>query len=94
MADMAYVEVRDYALWPKHIHGDDELKTNLLRLHQGQLIELEVDGFCGVWKRMKQGKNPKPTEGLKAIGNAREHWHQLFRKRPGDLVPIIFRREL
>ena len=54
---MAYVEVRDYVLWPKHIHGDDELKTYLLRLREGQLIELEIDGFCGVWERMNGAKS-------------------------------------
>lgn len=94
MTDKALVEVRDFALWPKHIHGDDKLKADLLRLREGQLIELEVDGFCGVWERMKQGKNPRPTEGLKAVGQAREHWHELFCKRQGALVPIILRGEL
>jgi hypothetical protein len=82
------VEIADYVLWPKHIHGNEQLKQSLLTLKGEQLVELEVDGVRGLWTRMAQGKNPRPTEGLKALGKARDHWHTLFRDRKGDLVEI------
>ena len=87
---MAVVEVRDYSLWPKHIHGDEKLRETLLGLAEEGLVELKVDGVRGTWKRMAQGKNPEPTPGLRALGAAKAHWHALFRERRGELVPIEF----
>ncbi len=84
---MSVVEIRDYALWPKHIHGNDELKKRLVEMRAGELIELKVDGIQGMWKKMDDGKDGRPTPGVKAIGKAREHWHGLQEKR-GELVSI------
>ena len=41
---MSIVEVRDHALWVKHIHGNERLKAKILGLSQGDTIELIVDG--------------------------------------------------
>ena len=87
-ATVAVVEIADYVLWPQHIHGDEQLKQALLASGDEQLVELEVDGVRGLWKRMEQGKNPRPTDGLKALDKARDHWHGLFRDRKGELVEI------
>ena len=84
---MSYVEVRDHALWLKHIHGNEELKAKLMSLNAGELIELEVAGFQGMWKKMDDGKDGRVTPGIKAIGKAKEHWHALQSKR-GELVSI------
>ena len=84
---MSIVEIRDHSLWPKHIHGNDELKEHLLNLEEGGLVELEVDGFRGMWKKMDAGKDGRATPGIKALGKAREHWHGLQDRR-GDLVSI------
>ena len=72
---MAMAEVRDHALWIKHIHGDNALTSKLDTIVAGALIELIVDGFRGQWRKMDDGKNGKPTPGLCAIGPARDHWH-------------------
>lgn len=84
---MSYVEIRDHALWLKHIHGNEELKSELMSLNAGELVELEIDGFHGMWKKMDDGKDGRPTQGIKAIGKAREHWHSLQSAR-GELVTI------
>ncbi len=84
---MSVVEIRDYALWPKHIHGNDELKDRLIKMSAGELIELEVDGVRGMWKKMDDGKDGRPTPGVKGIGKARDHWHELQDKR-GELASI------
>lgn len=81
------VEARDYALWPSHIHGDDKLKEKLLKLDAGDLVELEVNGHRGMWKKMDDGKDGRPTPGLKGIGSAQREWHSL-KDRWGDLVSI------
>jgi hypothetical protein len=84
---MSIVEIRDHSLWPQHIHGNDPLKRQLLNLEEGELKELEVDGFRGMWKKMDVGKDGRSVSGIKAIGKAREHWHGLQDRR-GELVSI------
>jgi hypothetical protein len=84
---MSMVEVRDHALWIKHIHGNEPLKDGLLELSGGMLVELQVAGFRGMWKKMDDGKDGRPTQGIKALGKARDQWHALQTDR-GELVTI------
>jgi hypothetical protein len=84
---MGLVEIRDHALWIKHIHKNDGLKEELMNLPAGDLIELKVDGFQGMWKKMDDGRDGRPTAGIKGLGKARDHWHKLQERR-GDLVSI------
>ena len=84
---MAMVEVRDHALWIKHIHGDAALSEKLTQMPAGTLIELSVDGVRGHWRKMDDGKDGRSTPGLRAIGPAREHWHAIQDQR-GSLVEI------
>ena len=84
---MGLVEIRDHAIWVKHIHEADDLVKKLMDLPGGKLIELEIDGFKGMWKKMDDGKDGRKTNGIKALGKAQEHWHSLQDRR-GDLVSI------
>jgi len=84
---MSLVEIRDYALWTKHIYGNEDLKNELQDMKAGDIIELEIDGFRGMWSKMSDGKDGRPTPGIKAIGESRAHWHKLQDKR-GKLVSI------
>ena len=84
---MSYVEVRDHALWAKHIHGNDALKIKIISLPAGELIELIVDGWKGAWVKMDDGKDGRPTPGIKAMGSARTKWHEMNDQR-GILVSI------
>jgi|GEM_PF-1416004 len=85
---MSYVEIRDHALWLKHIHGNEPLKAELESLAGGELVELEINDFRGMWKKMDDGKDGRPTQGIKAIAKAREHWHGLQSQR-GELATIL-----
>lgn len=84
---MSMVEVRDHALWIKHIHGNGPLQERLLEMQAGTLVELQVSGFRGMWKKMNDGKDGRPTPGIKALGKARDQWHALQADR-GELVTI------
>ena len=84
---MAKVEVRDHAIWIKHIHGDEGLTEKLNQMPAGTLIELTVDGVQGHWRKMDDGKDGRPTNGLRAIGAAKDHWHGIQDQR-GKLVDI------
>jgi hypothetical protein len=85
---VALVEVKDFVLWPKHIHGDAAMRDRLLALAAGEIAHLIVHDFAGAWVRMENSKTGAPMPGLKPVGPARARWHDLYRERRGDLVEI------
>lgn len=82
------VEVRDYVLWPKDIYGNAALHYVLLALEAGAVINLDIARTVGTWTKMAFGKNGVPTPGLRALGQARTHWHNLSRIDRDVVVPI------
>ena len=84
---MSLVEVRDHVIWAKHIHGNNPLKTDITELKAGCSIKLEIDGFLGTWEKMADGKDGRPTFGIKPREDARTHWHKLQDRR-GACVTI------
>lgn len=84
---MAYVEISDDAIWAKQIEGGKALKDRILSLDPGEVIELEVDGIVGRWERMRDGKDGRPTTGIKPIGPMKEIWKGLQARR-GNVVEV------
>lgn len=82
------VEVRDYSLWTKHIHGNPELARLIERLKEDDTVTLRVGGHEGVWVKKKNGTTGIPTPGLKPVGAIRKIWFGWFADRRGDLVDI------
>ena len=87
------VEVRDHVLWTKHILGDDALKTTVDALNERSPIDLEVDGVRGTWQKMDDGQDGRPTPGIKPLGPARLHWHDLFQEKRGRAVTVTLASE-
>lgn len=86
---MASVEVRDYVMWLKHIHGDDEVRERLAALGPGEVVTLRVDGRKGLWRKVKANRTSgSAVPGLAPIGPAKAHWGELFRthRKPGGAV--------
>lgn len=84
---MAYVTIRDDAVWASHIQGDPRLKERIHSLSAGEVIELEVDGIIGQWEKMRSGRDGRPTPGIRPIGPMLQTWKQ-FQKRRGETVPV------
>lgn len=84
---MAHVEIRDHALWIAHVHGDTTLTECMTSLMAGDLVELEVDGHRGVWKKMEDGKDGRSTPGIRPIGKAKDVW-LAQQERRGEVVTI------
>jgi len=84
----ALVEVRDAVLWCKHIRGSGVLRDSLLALPEGASVELLVDGQRGTWEKMRNGRDGRPTPGLKPHGAARADWQDLSREKRGMSVTI------
>jgi hypothetical protein len=86
---MAKVQISDYAIWVKHVHGDDSLKERLSSLKPNDTIALQVDGLRGVWRKMSANRTTgQDTPGLSPLGGMQKSWGTLFRERKGDIVDI------
>lgn len=89
----AHTEVRDYVIWSKHLHGDLRLPARIEALEAGETIELEVDGVAGTWRKMDQGKDGRPTPGIRPLGSAQASWRDLYRSRRGAVVTVSLTAE-
>jgi hypothetical protein len=85
---MAQTEIKDHVIWAKHVHGDAGLAARIVAMRAGEVIVLSVDGVTGRWRKMDDGKDGRPTAGLRPLGDAAEHWQALFQDRRGDVVEV------
>lgn len=86
---MAHTTVRDVVIWTKHVHGGD-VAQRLSALPGDAEVALIVDGVRGRWCKMRDGKDGRPTAGLRPVGRAQTFWQSLFESRKGDSVSIDF----
>lgn len=84
---MAKVKIQDDAIWVKHIEGDPRLGDRIAKLPAGQIIDLEIDGIVGRWQKMRDGRDGRPTSGIKPIEAMRDVWAR-FRRETGRVVNI------
>ncbi|WBQ11031.1 hypothetical protein L2D01_04420 [Hyphomonadaceae bacterium ML37] len=85
----AKVKVADWSLWIKHVSGNPALAEHLASLKAGETITLVVGGYQGVWERKADGKDGRPTLGLKPLSDGtRKAWFALYGDRKGQLVDI------
>lgn len=84
---MATVAIKDDAIWIRHIEGGKGLQDRLLRLHAGDSLDLEIDGIVGTWERMRDGRDGRPTLGIKPVAHMREVWARM-RRQSGRIVQI------
>ena len=84
---MARTAVRDVVIWVKHIHGED-VTQRVLGLQGGETLDLVVDGVRGAWRKMDDGRDGRPTTGIRPIGRMQDFWRELYAGRRGDVVTI------
>ena len=84
---MATVTIRDDAIWISHIEGGGTLQDRLRKLSAGDVLDLEVDGVVGTWERMQDGRDGRPTPGIKPISHMKKVWAEM-RRKTGRTVPI------
>lgn len=84
---MAHLEIRDDTIWANHIQGGKGLKERILSLAPGEVIELEVDGIVGSWEKTRVGKDGRPQQSIKPIGNMKTVWKR-FQARRREVVEI------
>jgi hypothetical protein len=85
---MATTTISDYVIWAKHIHDDPLLSARVAAMQAGETIDLDVDGVPGAWRRMDNGKDGRPTLGLRPLGSAQDAWRELYTHRKGQIARV------
>ena len=85
---MAKTIVRDYVVWAKHISDDPRLTDRILKMNEKETIALVVDNVPGIWEKMANDGQGRPTSGLKPVGAMKKVWSSLYRDRRGSVVSI------
>ncbi len=85
---MASVKITDVTIWTKHIEGGDRLVDRISMLPPDGVIELEVGGIVGRWRRMKTGRDGRPTLGIRPIESMKEVWNRTWEQNRGKSVDI------
>src|ERR1700704_3690014 len=55
---------------------------------QGDVVHLRVGGQSGAWRKMDDGKDGRPTAGIRPVGQAQQHWRQLYKLDRGKAVEL------
>lgn len=64
----------DDAIWLKNVNADKDTLALLRQLRAGTRLKLEIEGTRGDWERMADGKDGRPTFGLKPVGPTADYW--------------------
>ncbi len=91
---MALTTVSDFVIWAKHIQGDPDLAERVLALRAGEVINLAVDGVPGAWCKMDDGRDGRPTRGLRPLGRTQAFWRELYAERRGEVVSLELAAEV
>lgn len=78
---MATTIIRDDALWVRHIEGDSDLTRRIRALPADDAIVLRVDGRTIRFRKMRDGGDGRPTDGLKPDPDFRDIWRGLQARR-------------
>lgn len=84
---MATMIIRDDALWARHIEGDPELAQRIRALPENDAIVLRVEGRTIRFRKMRDGRDGRPTDGLKPDPDFLTIWRGLQARR-GTLVTV------
>jgi hypothetical protein len=71
----------DDAIWLKNVNADANAMALLRQVPAGTHLKLEIEGVSGDWVRMANGKDGRPTLGLKPVGKTLEFWKTMKARR-------------
>lgn len=85
---MDTLKITDDVIWLKHIAAGEGFMDKVGRLRPAQKLRLEVDGRSGIWTRMADGKDGRPTPGLKPHDDETRALWKTMQQRRGETVPV------
>jgi hypothetical protein len=71
----------DDAIWLKNVNADPLTTAQLNQLAAGTRLKLEIEGVRGDWERMADGRDGRPTYGLKPVGETIRYWKSMKSRR-------------
>lgn len=78
---MATLLNNDDAIWLKHVKADANAMALLRQVPAGTPLILQIEGVTGDWVRMADGKDGRPTLGLKPVGKTVAFWNSMKSRR-------------
>ena len=82
---MAMFLNNDDVIWLKNVDADQNTLALLRQLPEKTRLQLEIEGIRSDWERMADGKDGRPTLGLKPVGKTLQFWKSM-RDRRGDFL--------
>lgn len=89
---MGRMQVRDNAVWAKHIEGAPEIVRTILELKAETPITLRVDGKPVRFVKMRDGKDGRKTNGLRPDKAFKPFWDAMQSRR-GEIVEVHLDRD-
>lgn len=89
---MGRMQVRDNAVWVKHIEGAPEIVRTILALKADTPITLRVDGQPVRFLKMRDGKDGRATQGLRPDKAFKPFWDAMQARR-GETVEVRLDRD-
>lgn len=71
----------DDAIWLSKVNADPDALALLKQLRAGTRLKIEIEGVRGEWERMADGKDGRPTYGLKPVGETTRFWKTMKDRR-------------
>ncbi|MDR7037595.1 MULTISPECIES: hypothetical protein [Methylobacterium] len=84
---MATMIIRDDVLWARHIEGDPELARTIRTLPADDAIVLRIEGRPVRFRKMRDGRDGRPTEGVRPEPADAAFWRTLVARR-GAMVTV------
>ena len=75
----------DNAIWLKNVNADANTMALLRQMKAGTKLNIEIEGVRGEWERMADGKDGRPTFGLKPVGKTLAFWNTMTARRGEEL---------
>lgn len=85
---MAQMIVSDHTIWLKHLQNAEAIVDRLLALEQNAPITLRIDGKPVLFRKMRDGADGRPTQGVRPDEAFKDFWSALYRERRGERVAI------
>ena len=84
---MGRMMIRDNAIWAAHIHDGPEIVNRIRALPEDRPIKLVLDGKPVLFLKMRNGRDGRPTQGLKPAPDFKPYWDAMQQRR-GEVVEV------
>jgi hypothetical protein len=84
---MGRLTIRDDVVWARHIEGEPEITRRILAMPANAPIDLVVDGRPVRFLKMRDGRDGRPTPGLRPDPAFKQFWDSMQARR-GEVVDV------